>query len=155
MKLYNKINSMSNLKVLVVSVSLIFFSQILSAQCRSYARGNCESQLDDYMLNGRMYGGYMLQGQETELYVVLSAGQKYRIVGCTKPSLGTVWIQLVDGTGHVIFDNTEHDLVQTWDFVVKSTQEFKLRTYVPDAVRKSETRIRDCSLLLLGSKSAS
>ena len=146
---------MSNLKVLVVSVSLILFSQILSAQCRSYGRTNCESQLDDYMLNGRMYGGYMLQGQETELFIVLSAGQKYRIVGCTKPNLGTVWIQLIDGTGHVIFDNTEHDLVQTWDFVVKSTQEFKLRTFVPDAVRKSETRIRDCSLLLLGSKSAS
>jgi hypothetical protein len=155
MKLYNKINSMFNLKVLFVSVSLMLFSQIVSAQCRTYARNNCESQLEDYMLNGRMYGGYMVQGQETELYIVLNAGQKYRILGCTKPNLGTVWIQLLDGNGNIIFDNTEHDLVQTWDFSIKSTQEFKLRTFVPDAKNKSETRIRDCSLLLLGSKSPS
>jgi hypothetical protein len=155
MKSYNKINSMFNLKILVVSVSLILIGQIASAQCRTFGRSNCESQLDDYMLNGRMYGGYMVQGQQTELMVVLSAGQKYRIIGCTKPSLGTVWIQLLDVNGRVIFDNTEHDLVQTWDFSVKSTQEFKLKTFVPDAVNKSATRIRDCSLLLLGSKSAS
>ena len=146
---------MFNLKILVASVSLMLFSHIITAQCHSFGRSNCESQLEDYMLNGRMYGGYMVQGQETELFVVLSAGQKYRIIGCTKPALGTVWIQLIDGNGTVVFDNTEHDLVQTWDFSVKSTQEFKIRTLVPDARNKSATRIRDCSLLLLGSKSAS
>jgi hypothetical protein len=148
-------NSMLNLKILVVSAGLMLTSQVLFSQCRTYAKNSCESQLEDYMLNGRMYGGYMVQGQETELFVVLSAGQKYRIVGCTKPALGNVWIQLIDGKGKVVFDNSEHDLVQTWDISVKSTQEFRLKTFVPDAKNKSATRIRDCSLLLLGSKSAS
>ncbi|MEQ8323120.1 MAG: hypothetical protein RIC15_09005 [Vicingaceae bacterium] len=139
----------------IFSVVLGITGTSLMAQCRTYAKNTCESQLDDYLLNGRMYGGYMIQGQNTELYVVLSAGQKYRLVGCTKESLGQLWIQIIDGKGHVIFDNTEYDLVQNWDFTVKSTQEFKIRTFIPEPKGKTEQKMRDCSLMLIGSKGSS
>ena len=142
-------------RILFATATLMMFSQLSSAQCRTYGRNTCESDLEDYMLNGRMYGGYMVQGQETELFVVLSAGQKYRLVGCTKPALGKVWIQLLDSKGKVVFDNTEHNLVQTWDFTVKATQEFRIKTFIPDPKGKTSQPLRDCSIMLIGSKSAS
>lgn len=141
-------------RIATIGLALFLYSQQVSAQCRTYGRNTCEKDLEDYLLNGRMYGGYMVQGQETELFVVLSAGQKYRLVGCTKPSLGNVWIQLLDGTGRVIFDNSEHNLVQKWDFTVKATQEFKIRTFIPDPRAKTAQPLRDCSIMLIGSKSA-
>jgi hypothetical protein len=126
----------------------------MSAQCRSFAKNSCESKLDDYMVNGRMYGGYQTQGQETELFLVLIGGQKYRLINCAKQDLGNVWIQLTDSRGHIVFDNSEHDYITNWDFVVKSTQEFKVRTFIQNPAGRSTQKIRDCSILILGSKSS-
>ena len=33
--------------------------------------------------------------------------------------------------GNVIFDNAEHEFVMQWDFDVKATQEFTVRTILP------------------------
>lgn len=124
------------------------------AQCRTFVRENCESKLEDYLINGRMYGGYVSQGQEMELNVVLNGGQKYRLINCSKPSLGKIQVQLIDNKGKVVFDNAEHDFAQTWDFDVKATQEFIVRTVFPSPGKGQTSTARDCSILIIGSKSA-
>ena len=125
-----------------------------NAQCRSFAKKTCENQLDGYMLSGRMYGGYMSQGQEVDIVVVLNGGQAYRLVSCSKPNLGQIRVQLIDSHNKVVFDNVDHDFVQNWDFEVKSTQEFTIRTFIPSA-DKTATTVRDCSIMLIGNKSSS
>lgn len=97
----------------------------------------------------------MVQGQEAMINVVLNGGQKYRLINCNKSSLGEVWIQLLDNKGNIVFDNSEHDFTHTWDFVVKSTQEFRIRTYIQLPENKSAQKVRDCSMVIIGSKSAS
>lgn len=125
---------------------------VASAQCRTFAKSKCVPGLEDYMLNGRMYGSYMVQGQEAELHVVLSAGQKYRIMNCARPALGNVWIRLMDSKGRVVFDNSEHDYATSWDFSVKATQEFTVKTFVQTPANAGDEKARDCSVLIIGSK---
>ena len=140
------------------NIALIFGFMALAvqvnAQCRTFVRNNCESKLEDFLVNGRMYGGYVSQGTEMELQVVLNGGQKYRLINCSKENLGTIQVQLIDSKGNVIFDNAEHEFVQTWDFDVKATQEFTIRTILPTPPKSQGAMVRDCSILIIGSKSA-
>ena len=144
-----------NLKSLAVLAGLIALGVQLNAQCRSYVKNNCEDKLEDYLISGRMYGGYVSQGQELELNVVLNGGQKYRLINCSKPSFGTIQLQLLDSKGNIVFDNADHEFAQSWDFDVKSTQEFKVRTIIPSASKSHGSSVRDCSILIIGSKEAS
>jgi hypothetical protein len=143
------------MKTISLFTLLIIASLQLSAQCRTFVKNNCESLLDDYLVSGRMYGGYVSQGQEMELNVVLNGGQKYRLINCSKANLGNVQVQLIDNKGNVVYDNVDHDYADKWDFNVKSTQEFKVRTVLPIPDKSSPTTVRDCSILIIGSKSAS
>ena len=118
-------------------------------QCRSFAQKNCNPKLGDYRPNGSLYATYMQDGQETELNVVLIGGQKYRLVHCHREGLGKVWIQLYDKQGKLVYDNSEHDFATTWDFSVKATQEFRIKTFI-SGVGDKDTR--SCAVLMLGNK---
>ncbi len=131
---------------------LSVFAGQASAQCKTFAKNKCMPSLDDYMLNGRLYASYMRQGQESELNLVLNGGQKYRLIACAKESLGNVWVRLTDASGKVLYDNAEHDFANTWDFSVKSTQEFKVKTFIQTPKAQNELEVRDCSVILVGSK---
>jgi hypothetical protein len=141
-------------KIITAILMICVSAYTVDAQCRSFAKNSCETQLEGYMVSGRMYGGFVTQGQEMELNVVLNGGQKYRLVNCSKPDLGKVQVQLLDSEGNIIFDNADHDMAQNWDFDVKSTQEFKIRTIVPGATKSTSSSVRDCSILILGSKAS-
>lgn len=142
------------LRIIYIIAFLGLFVFEANSQCRTFAKKACESQLDDYMVSGRIYGGYMSQGQEIDIVVVLNGGQQYRLVNCTKPILGNIRVQLIDSDNNVVFDNVDHDFIRNWDFAVKSTQEFIIRTYIPSA-DKTATTVRDCSMVLIGSKTSS
>ena len=146
---------MLNFKSIILISSLFFLGIQANAQCRSFVKNNCEEQLEDYQVSGRMYGGYASQGQEIDLVIVLSGGQKYRLINCSKKSLGTIQIILLDNKGNVIFDNFEHEFAQSWDFDVKATQEFTIRTIIPSPSKTRAAAVRDCNILIIGSKSAS
>ena len=144
-----------NLKSITILLAILAAGIQLNAQCRTFVRNSCEDKLEDYLVSGRMYGGYVSQGQEIELNVVLNGGQKYRLINCSKPSLGTIQVQLLDNKGNIIFDNADHDFVMKWDFDVKATQEFTVRTILPSPTAKQGSSVRDCNILIIGSKEAS
>lgn len=142
----------------VILITAVVFSSLISnvnAQCRTFVKNNCEQKLEDFMISGRMYGGYVSQGTELELNVVLNGGQKYRLINCSKENLGVVQLVLLDNKGNVIFDNSEHDFADSWDFDVKATQEFTVRTILPTPPKSQSSTIRDCNILIIGGKSAS
>jgi len=143
------------LKIICTIAFLGLFVIEANAQCRTFAKNTCETQLEGYMLNGRMYGGFLTQGQEMDLVVVLNGGQTYRLVNCSKPTLGEIQIQLIDSDGNIVFNNVDHEMAQDWDFDVKSTQEFTIKTIIPSPSKSQGSSARDCSILLIGSKSSS
>lgn len=145
---------MLKLKSIIVVLGLFLFASQAQAQCRSFVKNNCEEKLEDYMVSGRMYGGYVSQGTELELNVVLNGGQKYRLINCSKDNLGTVQVVLLDNKGNVIFDNSEHEFANTWDFDVKATQEFTVKTILPSPPKSQGSTIRDCNILIIGSKTS-
>lgn len=136
-------------------VSLAFFMLISSSafgQCKGFAQKKCMPELGDFRPNGSLYANYMEDGQETELNVVLIGGQKYRLLHCHRQGLGKVWIQLFDNKDKLVFDNSEHNFVTTWDFTVKSTQEFTVRTFISGVGDVNDPAARSCAVLLLGNK---
>jgi len=146
---------MLNFKSIILIGGLFLLGIQANAQCRSFVKNNCEEQLEDYLVSGRMYGGYASQGQEIDLVIVLNGGQKYRLINCSKENLGTIQVVLLDNKGNVIFDNFEHEFAQSWDFDVKATQEFTIRTIIPSPSKSQGTAVRDCNILIIGSKTAS
>ena len=146
---------MLNFKSISIFIGILALGLQVNAQCRTFVKNNCESKLDDYQISGRMYGGYVSQGQELELNVVLNGGQKYRLINCSKPDLGVIQVQLLDKQGNVVFDNADHEFANSWDFDVKATQEFTVRTVLPSPPKSQASTVRDCSILIIGSKSAS
>lgn len=143
------------LSLIALFTALIGFSIQANAQCRTFVKNNCNDKLEDYNIGGRMYGGYVSQGQELELNIVLNGGQKYRLINCSKDNLGIVQVVLFDSKGNVVFDNSEHEFVDTWDFDVKSTQEFLVKTILPSPTSSHGSTVRDCNILIIGSKSSS
>ena len=134
------------------TILIALLSTSALAQCRTFAQKKCVPGLGDYKPNGSLYANYMEDGQETELNLVLIGGQNYRLLHCHKEGLGQVWIQLMDNTNKVIYDNAEHDFATTWDFSVKSTQEFKVKTFISGVGEVSDMTARACAVLLLGNK---
>ncbi len=145
---------MLKIKNLLLFAGLSIASFSAQAQCKSFVKNNCQDQLEDYQVSGRMYGGYVSQGQEIDLVVVLNGGQKYRLINCSKATLGKIQVVLLDSDGNVLFDNTEHEFAMQWDFEVKSTQEFTVKTILPTPPKSHGSSVRDCNILIIGNKDA-
>lgn len=137
--------------MLIGGVFSLLTTNTAQAQCRSFTKRNCMTQLDGYMQNDNYNSAILIPGDEAELMLTFLAGQDYRLVVCSHPILGDIQFKILDASGAQLYDSEqaseERDYV---DFQVQTTQQLLVQIAVPpsDAAILHE----GCVTVLVGSK---
>lgn len=135
--------------ILTVAVALVL-SLSVQAQCKGFAKKVCKLELSGYIHDGNYHAAILTEGEEAELYKTFYSGQKYRIAICATETLPGVEFKVVDAYKNVLFDNTKHNNVGTWDFTLESSQQLKIIVKVPVSNTKSEFPNSGCVSIMFG-----
>ena len=137
---------------IILLLTLGLFATTADAQCRSFTKKNCLTELEGYIQNDNYNSAILIPGDEAELMLTFLAGQDYRLVVCSHPVLGDVNYTIFDGRGKNLFDSRKSEQSEMYvDFTVETTQQLQVKVQVPD----SETAImhEGCVTVIMGSKS--
>lgn len=135
--------------ILLLALGLI--ATTADAQCRSFTKKNCLTELDGYIQNDNYNSAILIPGDEAELMLTFLAGQDYRLVVCSHPVLGEVNYEITDSRGKNLFDSRKNEPdVNYVDFKVQSTQQLQIQVHVPES--KTAILHEGCVTVLVGSK---
>ncbi len=137
--------------ILVAVLGLFFLSpQSAKAQCKTFAKTTCKSELLPYVHDGIYNATVLSEGETVELYKTFYSGQEYRIVVCGDESLPPVEFQILDGDRNVLFDNKDNDYSQIWDFKLGASQMLVVSIQVQTSEEMSDEIKSGCVAVLVG-----
>jgi len=141
-----------HLIILVAILGLFFLSpQSAKAQCKTFAKTTCKSELLPYVHDGIYNATVLSEGETVELYKTFYSGQEYRIAVCGGDELPPIEFQILDGDRNVLFDNRESDMVQVWDFKLSSSQMLVVSIQVQTSDEEVSDEIKNgCVAVLVG-----
>ena len=122
--------------------ALLFFMHFsmpseVSAQCKSFVKNSCLSQLNPYIHDGSYQAVIMSEGEEAEVYKTIFAGQKYRLFVCVDNSLPNVEFTVSDIRRNILFDNRKNNNVKYWDFKPDASQQIKVTIRIPKSTKQN------------------
>lgn len=123
-----------------------------NAQCKSFTKKTCLPNLSPYVYNGQLNSAVLAEGDVAELLLTFYGGQDYRINICSHETLGKMQFQVYDTEKNLLFDNTENEFVNLWDFKSNSTQQLIVRVTVPEEKNRSGMVQSGCVSILVGFK---
>lgn len=121
-----------------------------SAQCRSFTKKNCLTELEGYVQNDNYNSAVLIPGDEAELTLTFLAGTDYRLLVCSHPILGEVQFEVRDARGKSLFNSAKAGGRSHVDFRVEKSQQLMVHVYVPES--ESAILHEGCVTILLGSK---
>lgn len=152
---------MSRTHSLLIALGLGALALDVSAQaptgCTDYHKFNCDRSGDSrFSMNGQSRSAAVKVGEETELNIIVYRAQDYRITVCyDEKILGEgLAIRLVEKvrvakaepgpngereymeTEKVLWDNTEHDMVQEVEFSCTATKRIAVEVNAPGAAER-------------------
>jgi hypothetical protein len=130
--------------------ALIFFNNVVSAQCKGFAKKICKLELIPYIHDGNYHAAILTEGEEAELYKTFYSGQDYRLAICGSDALPDIEFQVVDAYKNVLYDNTEHNKSRIWDFNLEASQQLKITVKVPTSNSESEYPASGCVAIMFG-----
>lgn len=137
------------IKTILLIFYLLALPTILLAQCNEYTKKECIPQLTPYTFNGQLNNAVLSEGETAELQLTFYKDQEYRILVEGEDNLGKIQFQLFDTDYNLLYDNSEEDLTNLWDFMVESTDDFVIRVLIPE--NKQKERIESgCVSILIG-----
>jgi len=140
------------LRILIVIAMFAFTAAQVEAQCFSYARGVCKTELKEFVHDGNYNATVLSEGESAEIYKTFFSGQEYRVVVCKVDSLPPVNFQVIDEEDKILFDSEKHGGEHVWDFKVESTQLLIIRVVVSEKDKASKEKIAGCVSVLFGIK---
>jgi len=138
------------LPYIIILTVLLVFSASVNAQCKGFAKKLCKLELTGYIHDGNYHAAILTEGEEAELYKTFYSGQNYRLAICGSETLPGIEFQVIDAYKNVLFDNKQHDMIETWDFKLESSQQLKVVVKVPVAVKKTEFPNSGCVAIMFG-----
>lgn len=143
---------MKKFTIIFVAVLGLFFlsPQSAKAQCKTFAKTTCKSELLPYVHDGIYNATVLSEGETVELYKTFYSGQDYRIVVCGDDALPPVEFQILDGDRNVLFDNKNNNLSQSWDFKLSSSQMLVVSIQVQTSEEMSDEIKSGCVAVLVG-----
>jgi len=130
----------------------VFVATQTDAQCFSYARAVCKTELGDFVHDGNYNATILSEGETAEIYKTFFTGQEYRIIVCKVDSLPQVDFQIIDEKEEILFDSKEHGGVNIWDFKLETTQQLIIRVEVSEKDKTSNEKVSGCVSILFGIK---
>jgi hypothetical protein len=146
------------MKKLVPYLILVLFctsiSYNVSAQCKSFAKKVCKSELIPYIHDGNFNAAMLTEGEEADFYKTFYADQQYRLVICGTEALPPIEFKVIDANRNVLYNNKDHNLSKTWDFKLESSQQLRIVIKVStNGQKKSEAEIQNgCVAIMIGFK---
>ncbi len=128
---------------------VVGFSTNVFSQCKTFTKNHCTPKLSPYIYNGQLNSAVLNEGDVAELMLTFYSNQDYRIVVCAADEIQPVEFSLKDNTGNVIFTNTEHDMIDYWDFHTNSTQQLRVEVSIPEDDNTKEHK-SGCVSILIG-----
>ena len=113
--------------MLPITVNGQFCNNFHRKYCKSGSRG------EDFSYNGQSKSAMFEKGQTSELKFIAYKGQDYRVTICTEQALGTqISFKIRDGrTGDVLYDNSNDEMAQEFEFTCENTRQITLEVSVP------------------------
>lgn len=122
------------------------------AQCNAFIKKKCMYKIVPFTSNGQVNSNTIQAGQTISLNLSFSAGQDYRIVVCSEEILGEVTFKVLDKSKKVVFDSSQNDFPDFWDFKAKSTQPLTVEVTAPQSQSTSSVLPSGCLSILVGFK---
>ena len=122
------------------------------AQCKGFAKKKCVPLLEDYLPTENYNSLQMVEGEEAELYLVFVENHDYRIAVCSHPILGEVNFKIETEQGQKIYDSTENEGNNIFDFSTASTEKLHLLISVPAPEGSNEMVHPGCVTIMVGNK---
>lgn len=139
---------MKNIKIILSLAGLLMITSGYS-QCRSFVSNYCAEAMGEYIPNENFNGARLSPGDMAEVSMTFYADEKYRLLVCSHPSIGDVDFQVVNSRGETLFNNTEKDNPNYFDFSLEGTQELTVKLKVsPD--KKSILTPQGCVAIMVG-----
>jgi len=120
------------------------------AQCKTFTKNECQPKLSPYIYNGQLNSAVLNEGDIAELMLTFYSNQEYRIIVCAANELGPVKFRLLDASGNEIFSNSDHAMIDHWDFTTNSTQQLVVEVSVPESVDGKDLSRSGCVSILVG-----
>ncbi|WP_372752312.1 hypothetical protein [Labilibaculum sp.] len=141
------------MKKIITATLLIFYllalPNLLLAQCNEYTKKECIPALTPYTFNGQLNNAVLSEGETAELQLTFYKDQEYRILVEGENNLGNIQFQLFDTDYNILYDNSDEDYTNIWDFMVESTDDFILRILVSKDESKEKIE-SGCVSILVG-----
>jgi hypothetical protein len=138
----------------LLSFCLIIFVMSISldsnAQCKRMAK-RATKDLAPFRFNGQLSSVVLSEGESAELNIVFSGGKKYRILTKGGKGIGDLAIKIYDRQHVLVYDNSEHEMSQVWDFENQATQNFTIEVRFPVGDEGyNDVTGRGCVALVIG-----
>ncbi len=143
---------MKNYIFLAIISVLFALPKMSDAQCKSFAKEDCKPQLAPFIHDGIYNSTPLTEGETLELYKTFYSDQDYRIVICGEENLPRIEFQVLDSDRNVLFDNRDHDYVNSWDFNLTSSQMLTVSIVVGSEDEMSDEIAQGCVSVLIGFK---
>ena len=139
---------MKNIQIILSLAGLLVFSSGYS-QCKSFVSNNCSDAMGEYIPTENFNGAKLSPGDMAEVKMTFYADQKYRLLICSHAMIGDVDFQVLDNSGMTLYNNTEDNQSNYFDFSLEGTQELTVKLKVsPD--KKSVLNPQGCVAILVG-----
>ncbi len=142
------------MKLSTLIASLFILSTVNTAlgQCRTFVKNNCKADLAGYVPGENFNAAKFMPGDQAELSMTMYSGQDYRLLICGQKNIPAVEFEVLDAEQNVLFNNTENEMVNHFDFRVAGTQNLLVRIKVPGKSNPSGISPQGCVAIMLGTK---
>ncbi len=134
------------------SLLLIVLSFESFGQCKNFVKKSCLPLLHPFTTNGQINNAVFAPGDHAEMPLTFSEGFTYRVIVCGQEILGKINFKILNNENVVVFDNTDHEFVNLWDFKITNTQQVKLIINVPEEKAENGIMHTGCVSIILGFK---
>ncbi|MCK4662404.1 MAG: hypothetical protein KAT68_06040 [Bacteroidales bacterium] len=137
-------------KIFLILFILVSIPTIGMSQCKGFTKKTCVPKIKPYIYNGQLNSALLNEGDVAELLLTFYGSQEYRLVVCCQDILGQVEFKLLDTERNVIFNNADHNYIDSWDFVSSSTQQLIVEVTIPESNSGGSTVVSGCVSILVG-----
>lgn len=139
---------MKRIQLILSLAGLLIFSSAYS-QCRTFVKTSCAEAMGDYIPSENFNGAKLSPGDMAEVKMTFYAEEKYRLLICSHPMIGNVDFQVLDKSGVTLYNNTEDNNSDHFDFSLSGTQELTIILKVSPE-NKSALNPQGCVAILVG-----
>ena len=107
--------------------------------------------MEGYVPSENFSAAKFMPGDVAELDMTFSKGEDYRLLICSQSTLGDVEFKIYDTDKNLLFDNSEQEYTDSFDFRVPGTQELTVAVKVPEDSNQTLSP-QGCVAIIVGKK---